>query len=163
VNVILEGPDGSGKTTLANKLSGILGMNLQLSQGPPKFDGEIHERLAKYAKLERTIFDRHPVVSQTIYGHFRGPGPDIPTTEEVNQLYASKPLIIYCRASDLSHHKAEAHDTREHLDMVERKHQEIIQLYDRWAVEYAHMCYRIGDRERPLVAAIESYVYGPWG
>ena len=70
-NIILEGPDGSGKSTLANIIAQRVPFTLHPGGGPEKYPGEIVERARQYLKLDRKIFDRHPLISQPIYCQFR--------------------------------------------------------------------------------------------
>lgn len=155
-NIILEGPDNSGKSTLAEYLSQHLQLPIQGSEGPPKYAGEIHDRLARYAKLRNYIFDRHPVVSQAIYGAFRE-GSDKPTEDETHEFYGSRPLIIYCRAKTLDGHVLKDHDTPDHMKMVEANNQAIIGLYDAWAAEHAHIIYRIGQSMYRMKSVVKAW------
>ena len=60
MNVVLEGPDGGGKSRLAEYLGAALEMYVQQGSGPPKAPGEVEKRARKYLGLENVIFDRHP-------------------------------------------------------------------------------------------------------
>jgi len=161
--IVVEGPDGSGKSTLAARLAEIFGYRLQSSEGRPKSTAELHARLARYAQMKDVVFDRHPIVSQVIYGQIRNAATgDNPTDEQIQAFYDNPYMfIIYCRAEDLSRHEVKAHDTSEHIAAVEANFRQIISLYDRWAMTHAHMIYRIGDKVEPRVIAnmASSYLY----
>lgn len=157
MNILLEGFDGGGKSTLARYLAEMFNMTVQSSEGPPKYPGEIHDRIARYSKLNNTIFDRHPCVSQVIYGHVRGNTTDMPTADEVQAFYAGRPVLVYCRSLALDGHIVKDHDTPEHLAMVEQNRKIIIDLYDQWALQRANFIYRIGDSMFRMRAAIATW------
>src|ERR1700759_2893092 len=72
--IIIEGHDNSGKSTLAQKLASYIGLRIQESEGPPKSAEEINARVDGYELLRDTLFVRHPVISNSIYGQFRPEG-----------------------------------------------------------------------------------------
>ena len=66
--VIIEGPDGSGKTTLANELAGRLGVKVFHSGGPVTTKSELIERIEDQLSQRNCIIDRCSVFSEPIYG-----------------------------------------------------------------------------------------------
>jgi GTPase SAR1 family protein len=107
--IVLEGPDGAGKTSLAKKLSKDLGIPIApkvvASDMTPLTD------LAKWTELnvsrgfQRMIFDRHRIISEPIYGpatkvrqnpNFCDPGW---VAEMTSRFYSADPIIIYCLPS----------------------------------------------------------------
>src|SRR5678816_3700544 len=104
--------DNSGKSTLVAFLASALKCPIQASEGPPKYEGEMETRLARYAELPHdTIFDRHPIVSQSLYGSMRGKvGFNVETWWA--WLDGRKPFIIYCDPQNrgLNGHKRNAVD-----------------------------------------------------
>lgn len=75
--VVLEGPDGSGKTSLAQKLAFDLGMEIKpkvvQSDGSYSIDLKewVDQDLQEWARARgksRFIYDRHRLVSELIYG-----------------------------------------------------------------------------------------------
>lgn len=159
--IVVEGIDNSGKSTLASYLSYALGMSIQESEGPPKYPGEMAQRLAQYAEFGHIIFDRHPVISQPIYGEMRQDtyaGETI-TDEQRNHFYDSGPIIIYCDpiARDLDGHKHhEGVDTPEHLLQIKKNYDRLLSLYRAWAVMRAHLLYRIGDSQTDIYRRIRQ-------
>jgi len=63
--IILEGPDGSGKSTLGQMLSDRLGYQL-VHSGKPKYD-ELVPKSLELAALKDTIIDRVPWISEFVY------------------------------------------------------------------------------------------------
>lgn len=104
--LVVEGPDGSGKTTLAERLSEELDWPIagKVVDSQMKAMTDLkkwtEENLA--AGWQDTIFDRHRLLSEPIYGALR-------TSSERSELYDplwqsrmykllvdAEPLIIYC-------------------------------------------------------------------
>lgn len=148
--IVIEGPDNSGKSTLASRLVEMLGdqiHNVVESEGPPRYKGELDDRVRRYFDLRgMTLFVRHPCVSQRIYEFHRG-GSDFVDFKLVSEFYARRPLLIYCDPLDRSlvEHKIKEHDKPVHLEMLVRKHDLIVRSYRQWAPLHAHIVYRIGD------------------
>lgn len=104
--LIVEGPDGAGKSMLVERLSRDLKMPIA-----PKVVGSNTQPLQDLAEwteanlnkgFQRVVFDRHRLISEPIYG------PATRNTQDVNFLdlgwlaemtyrfYQSNPLIVYC-------------------------------------------------------------------
>lgn len=145
-NVILEGCDGSGKSTLAKSLTFYLGMRVQEGEGPGKGQKELNERVDRYLGMTNTIFDRHPIISQTIYNYYREEAPTI----QVEHLLKfkddrSKYIIVYCEGDGLSAHKPKPDETADQLELVERNYPELMAHYQTWAIRNADIIYRLGQ------------------
>lgn len=159
--VVLEGPDGGGKTTLGQLLAQTLGYELRLSEGPEKFPGEIDARILRYAReytnRKDVIFDRHPCVSQIAYRQIHSQTE--PNVELVNDFYRMKPLLIYCRPdpAKVTHTATGEWDTPEYLAKVDAGFEKLMTWYDRWAVWNAHHIYRIGDNVRVIEDLIRAW------
>lgn len=74
-HIIVEGPDGSGKTTLIDKLSSALRMPLHKRasdsiKGPElsTLDVWVNTDVNLMHRAAPSIYDRHPLVSEPIYG-----------------------------------------------------------------------------------------------
>lgn len=146
--IVLEGPDASGKSTLANYLSIALDLPVQSSEGPPQYEGEMQERLARYEHLDDYIFDRHPCVSEEMYS-FALRRPIAVTHDQVHKFYERRPVFIYCEppasATLNQTHVLKPHDTVEHIQGVRENYDRLLTAYRDWAVQHAHIIYRIGD------------------
>ncbi len=157
MNIVLEGNDASGKSTLARVLSQRLSLQVIPSEGPEKFPGEIDERIGRYLQYDRVIFDRHPCVSQPIYQRLINKGQAIPDPQLTEDFYKQGNLIVYCRPGkegfDL-HEENPAIDNAAHLAGVRQNYNELLSLYDRWAVERAHFIYRVRQDFEQTVSRI---------
>lgn len=141
MNIIIEGCDGAGKSTLARKLATGLDMVYQPSEGPGKSNEELNSRIQRYAEFQNTIFDRHPCVSQVIYNKFR----EGAMIELANYLHFQKQLertlVIYCTDADFEAQTFKAHDTPEHIQLMRDNFAALHKQYDLWAVRHAHIIY----------------------
>lgn len=144
--IIIEGMDNSGKSTLAVTLALRLSYDIRESEGPPRDAREINDRCRRYSRLQNTVFVRHPVISNAIYGQFRPEGDPIEDAVR-KEFYAGKHLIIYCDQMErgLLGHDEKDHDSPEHLAMIREQQLNIRALYREWAIHHAHVLYRIGD------------------
>lgn len=152
MNIVLEGHDNSGKSTLAALLSKRLHMEVHSSEGPEKYPGELEERVSRYSQLNNVIFDRHPCISDPIYSIARGKPSNLRSSTIID-FYESKPLLIYCDplTRGLGSHIKKAHDTDEHMAIVESNYKSILHHYRTWAVEHAHINYRVGEDSYSVV------------
>jgi len=132
MNIIIEGPDGSGKSTLVQRIAQHVPLAVQPGAGPEQHPGEIVERAWRYLRMDNRLFDRHPIISQPIYGSFRDDATVIPQ-ELIDHLYRSKPLIIYCHGLAPGDHQVKDYDTEEHLAMIDANDQAIRDAYRKWA------------------------------
>lgn len=145
MNVVCEGPDGAGKSTLAEALSRATGIRVQQGSGPPRGSGEIERRLVTYLAMDDVVFDRHPAVSQTMYGAMRDEPASIEFRTLVDQFYQTQPLLIYCRATNLDRHCVKPGEDPDHILKLTQRFTFLLGLYDRWALARAHLLYRVGD------------------
>lgn len=155
MNIVVEGADGSGKSTLVDYLAQSLKWPVIHSDGPTKTSDELNARAQRFLAQDSVIFDRHCIVSERVYGTMRGNV----MTEPLHELafHGQKNLIVYCRfAGPLDEHTAKAHDTPEHLDMIQRNHQRIRQAYDEWALKHAHIVYRKFDDKSRILQLVKG-------
>jgi len=110
--IIIEGMDGSGKTSLAQKLSFRLGdvpiKRLVTSGGPTYYDLLVERTRATLTELRNqvtwnqrpvVIYDRFPLISEAVYGTIlRGRNSfGDEWTALVDLLLALDPIVVYCR------------------------------------------------------------------
>lgn len=159
--IVIEGMDNSGKSTLAERMAEYMDLIVQESEGPPRSDEEINERVDRYEGLQDRLFVRHPCVSNNIYDQVRGDGTHLSLTPGRTMLfYESKPTLIYCDAGvrGLGSHVEKAHDTKKHLKDITDNYNKLLYLYRQWAAEHAHFVYRIGDDMDQLIATVYFYI-----
>jgi thymidylate kinase len=154
MNVIIEGPDNSGKSTLARAISERINWPIWEKEGkPPTFEDTVKkiERYLREIPQEGIIIDRHPIVSQMVYGSTVRKDPQVPR-ELMREFSAQRHLIIYARCIHLGlqGHKASPTDTPEHLEQLREKYVKILTAYDFWALRCAHIIYN-NWRQVPLI------------
>lgn len=99
--VILEGADGSGKTTLANRIRKEIDQYLLLlrSNGPPSI-GQLADYIGWVDSLPHKlvlITDRNPILSEAVYGPIiRGKCLHALTVEQMARMFRNA-LIVHCR------------------------------------------------------------------
>lgn len=141
MNIIVEGPDGSGKSTLVRHIAQHVPLTVQSGEGPPRSQDEIIERAWRYLKMDNTLFDRHPCISEPIYGMFRDPPSSIPQ-EYVDHLYRTNPLIIYVHGR-AGPQELKDYDTKAHIDLMDRNEDNIRNAYQLWAPGNATVTYSV--------------------
>src|ERR1700759_845104 len=98
--IILEGPDGGGKTTLSKMLNAIYGFQVRKRDDQSAFLWSISE-MSDWTKpyISLRVYDRFPLIGEYIYGPvWRGGGePEFLNIDEVRERFLQDTLIIYCR------------------------------------------------------------------
>lgn len=136
--IILEGPDGAGKSTLAAALSKSLGLPVFHTGGPPADKKELTAKLKEVRKhAGRCIFDRVPHISEIVYRRVSQTKPFIPGSQMLHELEQDlRPVIVYCRLASISDmHQAiskevKLHKPPEHLQQVSTRYQDVVNYYD---------------------------------
>lgn len=115
MGLILEGPDASGKSTLARTISKESGMPLFLAGGKPKDDQEMWSMITdqRHAADAGSIVDRVSSISQQVYREGLFLRSDL--VDEAMAL-AQKSIIVYCRPPmdvlmDPNKHEWKSYDT----------------------------------------------------
>ncbi len=159
MNIVLEGPDGGGKSTLATLLSEITGMPVAPGEGPPKAPGEIVARIFRLQELDGVIFDRHPIVSESIYGPIiRGKNAERLPRNQVRDFYDGRNFIIYCQAPINGYKRMTVgkDEDPDFIAQVEAQYADIRRMYEAWALERANYVYRISDGTERLTTLLGS-------
>lgn len=146
MNIVVEGPDNSGKSTLIKVLARDLNYKVVPSPGPCRSELDFIERYQHLRRVNNTIFDRHACVSEVIYGPLCGRGEAFINPLVLTAFYNDPPILIYCRGRDLAEHKVrKGVDTPEHLEAVYRNHAAICNRYEEWAKMCADVWYDVRD------------------
>lgn len=154
--IVLEGPDNSGKSTLASFISSELGLPIRSSEGPEKYPGEIDERVRRYDLMDDIIFDRHPCVSQEIYRQFN-PSQSPVDRGLLGEFYRKGAIFVYCADRGLDGHVTKAeYDTEEHLRRIQANHNKIVVEYEKWASKYALVWYHVGLSMQTILQVIKG-------
>jgi len=135
--IIVEGPDGSGKSTLVAKLSRDLNLPIHHPGGPPINRDEFTHRLNFYSQnRDKFIFDRAPHISELIYPKAVGRLGVVGNSMLYHLLESLNPVIIYCRRKSMRDmwesidHSKKAHKTPQHMAEVLSQFKNIVDGYD---------------------------------
>lgn len=135
--IIVEGPDGAGKSTLVEFLSRGLGRPVRHTGGPRNSLAEAEEALRLVEDRPGGLFDRCPHISNPIYCEVEGRELHLTRADYRRRLIELEPLVIYCALTNsvkmlkgMARYK-KAHKSDEHLAMVESNHYKIVDLYRR--------------------------------
>lgn len=129
--LIIEGPDGTGKSTLIERLNREYSLPIKSGEGPPKDIEDFRNRVDRYLRLESiTLYDRHPVISGPIYASARGVKPGL-TKSQLIDFYSRPKLVLITHPKNASvfTHQAKAYDTEDHLRLVNEHSEKIASLY----------------------------------
>jgi len=160
--IVLEGPDGGGKSTLAKAISKATDWPIVGSEGPPQSTEEFLDRIERYFKMgNRVIFDRHPCISNVAYDIIRDPRDRTLIPQPfIDRVYAQDPIIIYARNTDPKTAVADnKFDTPEHVAMYTANFSKLVEWYDRWALEKAHFIHRLKADHSGIVTACRLHAY----
>lgn len=130
--IVLEGPDGGGKSTLASVLAHMTKWPIIGSEGPPKGTIEFIERLERYHALPTTVIcDRHPVISDPIYAKAFGRDTFV-RYEDLFRFLNRNTFIVYCVSptGELGPQDNPHADTPEYVSQLTREHANIRKLYE---------------------------------
>ena len=95
--------------------------------GPPQDKSEVLSRM-RNAPTD-VIFDRHPCISERVYGYIDGRRPKLTDTESDILLQLFDPLILYCNpgleflTKQLIYLKEKDHKSKEHVETVLRNYE----------------------------------------
>ena len=163
--IILEGPDNSGKTTLAKYLAWELDMPYVPSEGPEKYPGEIDERILRYNKLQLpAIFDRYPIISHRIYWPIFHQKTGLVNQDLLDEWYKAQKFIIYCRAEPgrgmEGHISSSPVDQLEYIKSLGENYFKLVRAYDDWSLLESDYIYRIGSSMSRVGWIIAGIIYG---
>lgn len=141
--IILEGPDESGKTTLAHGLSAITGASvIEIGPHPPTREAVLLfcETFLE-AVSHGVIMDRCTPMSELVYRQVFG--GEVVTPAELHQvLYAAHdkaaPVFVQCRPSVISPPVVKRdYDTPAGVERLQRSFLKVLQVYDDLFIEMA--------------------------
>lgn len=141
--ILIEGPDGAGKSTLAKSLGERF--NAKVVHGGGKtlnvadYMNRSIEFLADCRQKELFICDRTTITSSEIYSPIMDgvhPAPPDVRQRFIADLCGNVSMLIYCRPSistlrrRLANLEAKSHKSQEYVDLVKERFDRIISSYD---------------------------------
>jgi len=117
-----EGPDLSGKSTIATRLSDLTGFPIHHHGGRPKTPEELKNRIL--GLHDGIIYDRHPAISELIYSKVLNREPFFPHEWFIEKIMVSGSIIFYCNPgleyllTVREHLKKKEHKPQAHVDKV---------------------------------------------
>lgn len=142
--VVIEGPDGAGKSTLAAQLSKWLGLEIYHCSKDRTRDGMREEDLHSIKTRRDMIHDRIHLISEPVYG------PILRNSNELSgedllyrQFMLIQPFVIYCRVPVpyLKIGKPSEFETEDHHAAARAKARELSDAYDRNMVWFTPCIY----------------------
>lgn len=116
--IIIEGPDGAGKSTLAKELQSVFGFPIVHTGGPLNSRAEFESRVEDLKLLApefSSIFDRTPFISDQVYALLSDRLPFVTMEDLKFMIDKVDPIIIYCRLSS-------SYKMRQHIDRSVKTH-----------------------------------------
>lgn len=136
--IVVEGMDGSGKSTLVKGIAENFKLTTHHGGGPPKTLDEVYNCLARceLRMMQSCVQDRVTHISETVYGMFSRPDMAGAAMMALPHLAKAR-LVIYCRPPDNvilynlgTTHAVKAHETPEHVAKVKADATHLIKIYD---------------------------------
>lgn len=100
--IIIEGPDGAGKSTIAKILAGKHGLEIIHAGGPPKDAEDLRGRFATQFRGYGKVLDRASFISEQVYGSVVRNGLLVEQSEidDTARRFVEKGFfVVYCRPS----------------------------------------------------------------
>lgn len=152
--IIIEGPDGSGKTTLIKQLAGVT--QLPIAPRVVSKDAEAQVDLVEWVEqnlkqgFQATMFDRHRLISEPIYGPTLRAKAEpmfdnfIWLSNQLHRFYGMGPVIIYCLPPFEAVWESVRSDPDNKVVHDERTARAIYNLYvTRASLDYTRMGHRV--------------------
>jgi hypothetical protein len=101
--ILLEGPDGSGKSLLGDRLGRVLLAKLIHQGGPPQNYRDLIARLQTQLDNFGSILDRSPIISERVYGPILRGGmlaSEVVLDQWTDRFIEAGWILIYCRPPD---------------------------------------------------------------
>lgn len=159
--IVLEGPDGTGKTTLGYQLAKDLNAQYYHSGGP-KTPKELEDKMNELEIMAESsrcyIVDRVPYISEMVYGYALR-GSSLITVLQHQKYKSLARLYIFCKPS--AKHNVQmsldfkAHKPKEHTDAVIKNKDKIKDLYDGIFKKIPHIIYNMDNYKEVLQKCVD--------
>jgi adenylate kinase family enzyme len=164
MNVILEGPDNAGKTTLAEHLkSNVTGFTYYHPGGKPD-DWAAEEAFMQIqhdlaATRDRHVLDRVTCISQQVYNPDDDPDDGRDPIRSAHALLLTQlrnVVVIYCRPPnevlmDVGNFKWRPEESEEHRQKIISRQHEFVERYDRVMLSVPAIFYNWKDEAHATV------------
>jgi adenylate kinase family enzyme len=135
--IIVEGFDGSGKTTLATRIGELLSWEVLHTGGPTRDEADVISCLlrSRQRMRHRCVQDRITHISESCYSLLSHPDKAARALDNLRDIHPQM-TVIYCRPStdflvqEMSAHVRKEWDSDDHMSMVVANARQIIATYD---------------------------------
>jgi hypothetical protein len=140
MNLVLEGPDNAGKTTLARRLLTVFGVSYYHPGGPPAdWIGELtclNQQRDMLLFQSSLILDRATCISQQVYSSNQSDAAKLIRAANVQRILESGALFVYCRPSTdrllrVAEFTWRPGETEEHKQKIIQGQHGFVEAYDR--------------------------------
>lgn len=159
LNIILEGADNSGKTTLANALRENSSLTYFHPGGPPgskenELACMVEQREVLYNGISSVVMDRCTAISQQVYA------PETVMNQVrkawLTDVLATGTLLVYCRPGtdwlmSFEHFTWRDGESEEHKKLILEKQHTFIERYDAVMHGLPHIGYDYRNEDAPVV------------
>jgi energy-coupling factor transporter ATP-binding protein EcfA2 len=140
--IIVEGPDGSGKTTLCRYIAGVTKREYYHTGGPPSTKQGMEENLATLRNKHRThpqglVVDRHPAISDPIYAEVNNRVLLLSKDRLEHAMDELDPIVVFCRIASIREmfmsidKTNKPHKPVTHLAEVLENYKQVVTMYDK--------------------------------
>ena len=141
--IIIEGPDGGGKSTLAAELSEIMDIPIMKFEKRPENVNEVEERISYYYENPNAIYDRFYLISEVAYGLTLRKKSMIEPERFKSEWKIIKqvldPILIWTAYKPRNFDQIRVKDWKDeqHIELVHKQRANILNIYDRLSVALA--------------------------
>lgn len=135
-SIILEGVDGTGKSSIAQVLSSVFDKRVHRIGGAPKDDADMCRHLdeqLQMAKNGATVLDRTTAISQRVYGDVLGTGFHNEYLEQhIRRILSTGAILVLCETEEICHTTEPHDDARQvqrmlsNIDLIKQTYRDVL-------------------------------------